>query len=51
MDVGQPKDFLSGTCLYLTSLSRKHPERLSTEKFVKDGNVLIDPSAKIHQVP
>lgn len=22
MDVGQPKDFLSGTCLYLTSLSK-----------------------------
>jgi len=48
MDVGQPKDFLSGTVLYLTSLAKKSPEKLSNEKFVHGGNVLIDPSAKIH---
>lgn len=48
MDVGQPKDFLSGTCLYLTSLSKKHPEKLCKEKYVHGGNVLIDPTAKIH---
>lgn len=47
MDVGQPKDFLSGTVLYLTSLARRHPERLSKEKYVQ-GNVLVDPTAKIH---
>jgi mannose-1-phosphate guanylyltransferase len=34
MDVGQPKDFIAGTCLYLSSLTKR-------------GNVLIDPSAKI----
>ncbi|KAA8916445.1 hypothetical protein TRICI_001407 [Trichomonascus ciferrii] len=49
MDVGQPKDFLSGTCLYLTSLAKKNPEMLtaSSEPYVHGGNVLIDPSATI----
>lgn len=49
MDVGQPKDFLSGTCLYLSSLT-KHGSKLLTstsEPYVYGGNVLIDPSAKI----
>lgn len=48
MDVGQPKDFLAGTCLYLTSLSNRSPEKLSHEKYVHGGNVLVDPTAKIH---
>ncbi|KAI9741216.1 MAG: mannose-1-phosphate guanyltransferase [Cirrosporium novae-zelandiae] len=49
MDVGQPKDFLSGTCLYLSSLTRKGSKKLSpsSEPFVHGGNVLVDPSAKI----
>ncbi|KAH9864185.1 mannose-1-phosphate guanyltransferase [Plenodomus biglobosus] len=49
MDVGQPKDFLSGTCLYLSSLARKNSKLLTpaSEPFVYGGNVLIDPSAKI----
>lgn len=47
MDVGQPKDFLSGTVLYLTSLARRQPHKLSKEKYVQ-GNVLVDPTAKIH---
>ena len=49
MDVGQPKDFLSGTCLYLTSLTRKGSKALCkpSEPYVHGGNVLIDPSAKI----
>lgn len=49
MDVGQPKDFLSGTCLYLASLTKKGSKELTpvTEPFVHGGNVLIDPSAKI----
>ena len=49
MDVGQPKDFLSGTCLYLSSLAKKGSKKLtsSSESFVYGGNVLIDPSAKI----
>ncbi|KAF2830578.1 hypothetical protein CC86DRAFT_391462 [Ophiobolus disseminans] len=49
MDVGQPKDFIAGTCLYLSSLSRKNSNLLTpaSEPFVYGGNVLIDPSAKI----
>ena len=49
MDVGQPKDFLSGTCLYLSSLTKKSSKKLAknTEPFVHSGNVLVDPSAKI----
>lgn len=49
MDVGQPKDFLTGTCLYLTSLTKKGSKLLSppTAPYVHGGNVLVDPSAKI----
>ncbi len=49
MDVGQPKDFLSGTCLYLSSLTKKNSPLLSStsEPYIYGGNVLIDPSAKI----
>lgn len=47
MDVGQPKDFLSGTCLYLTSLAKRAADKLSKESYVHKGNVLVDPSATI----
>ena len=49
MDVGQPKDFLTGTCLYLSSLSKKHAKALTpvSTSYVYGGNVLVDPSAKI----
>ncbi|KAI7529556.1 Mannose-1-phosphate [Hortaea werneckii] len=49
MDVGQPKDFLSGTCLYLSSLAQKKSHLLTStsEPFVHGGNVMIDPSATI----
>jgi hypothetical protein len=49
MDVGQPKDFLSGTCLYLSSLAKKGSKELTptSESYVYGGNVMIDPSAKI----
>jgi serine acetyltransferase len=49
MDVGQPKDFLAGTCLYLSSLTKKGSKLLTSpnEPFVHGGNVMIDPSAKI----
>lgn len=52
MDVGQPKDFLSGTCLYLSSLHKKGSKLLTPYShtdapFIHGGNVLIDPSAKI----
>jgi mannose-1-phosphate guanylyltransferase len=29
MDVGQPKDFLTGTCLYLANLAKKKPHMLT----------------------
>lgn len=49
MDVGQPKDFLSGTCLYLSSLAKRNPKQLAppSEPYVFGGNVMVDPSAKI----
>ncbi|TPX73011.1 hypothetical protein SpCBS45565_g00331 [Spizellomyces sp. 'palustris'] len=48
MDVGQPKDYLTGTGLYLTSLSRKEPGRLASGPEIT-GFVLVHPSAKIGQ--
>ena len=49
MDVGQPKDFLSGTCLYLSSLTKKGSKKIeaSSKPHVYGGNVMVDPSAKI----
>jgi mannose-1-phosphate guanylyltransferase len=49
MDVGQPKDFLTGTCLYLSSLAKNNPKLLvsPSESYVHGGNVMVDPSAKI----
>jgi len=46
MDVGQPKDYLTGMCMYLESLRQKTPEVLHSDQCVV-GNVLIDPTAKI----
>jgi hypothetical protein len=49
MDVGQPKDFLTGTCLYLSSLAKKGSKQLvpHSSPYVHGGNVLVHPSAKI----
>ncbi|RYP92868.1 hypothetical protein DL770_001039 [Monosporascus sp. CRB-9-2] len=49
MDVGQPKDFLTGTCLYLSSLAKKNPKLLvpNSESYVHGGNVMIDETTKI----
>ncbi|KAJ2336688.1 mannose-1-phosphate guanyltransferase [Coemansia sp. RSA 2681] len=49
MDVGQPKDFLTGTCLYLSSVAKRNPELLApaSEEYVNGGNVLVDPTARI----
>ncbi|KAI9226020.1 MAG: nucleotide-diphospho-sugar transferase [Piptocephalis tieghemiana] len=49
MDVGQPKDFLTGTCLYLGSLAQKSPDLLAPQSapYLHGGNVLVDPSARI----
>ncbi|KAI8915369.1 nucleotide-diphospho-sugar transferase [Powellomyces hirtus] len=46
MDVGQPKDYLIGTGLYLTSLNKNDPKSLATGPHIS-GYALIDPSAKI----
>lgn len=46
MDIGQPKDFLTGMCLYLTSLRQKQSSKLYTGSGVV-GNVIVDPTAKI----
>uniref|UniRef100_A0A1D1YL98 mannose-1-phosphate guanylyltransferase n=1 Tax=Anthurium amnicola TaxID=1678845 RepID=A0A1D1YL98_9ARAE len=48
MDVGQPKDFLTGTCLYLSNLANKQPNLLaSSDSGYIYGDVLVDPTAKI----
>ena len=44
--IGQPRDFLTGTALYLESLRLKNPASLQTGKNII-GNVIIDPTAKI----
>jgi len=46
MDVGQPKDFLTGMCLYLNDVKQKEPAKLYQGPGVV-GNVLVDPSARI----
>lgn len=46
MDVGQPKDYLTGMCLYLDSTkTQKHAKTDNDDSIV--GNVLIDSTAKI----
>ncbi|XP_053681259.1 mannose-1-phosphate guanyltransferase beta [Anopheles nili] len=47
MDIGQPRDFLTGMCLYLTSLRQRQPELLYNGPAGFVGNVLVDPTAKI----
>jgi len=50
MDIGQPKDFIAGTRLYLKSLqNHKSPELTAPKAERILGNVLIDPTAKIHK--
>lgn len=46
MDVGQPKDYLTGMCLYLNHLKQNMPSKLYQGAEIV-GNVLIDPSVKI----
>jgi len=46
MDIGQPKDFLIGTSLYLKHLDETHSTNLYHGNGVQ-GPVLIDPSVKI----
>jgi len=46
MDVGQPKDFLAGTGLYLEYLEKQNSSELAKGAGF-DGPVLVDPSAKV----
>ncbi|CAF1214164.1 unnamed protein product [Adineta steineri] len=46
MDVGQPKDYLTGMSLYLNYMRHSYPERLAHENSIV-GNVLLDPTARI----
>eukprot|EP00095_Tigriopus_kingsejongensis_P004382 maker-scaffold1072_size64607-snap-gene-0.15 protein:Tk04382 transcript:maker-scaffold1072_size64607-snap-gene-0.15-mRNA-1 annotation:"mannose-1-phosphate guanyltransferase beta isoform x1" len=46
MDVGQPKDFLTGMCLHLKSMRDQNNLELAKGPHII-GNVLIDPSATI----
>uniref|UniRef100_A0A224XQQ4 mannose-1-phosphate guanylyltransferase n=1 Tax=Panstrongylus lignarius TaxID=156445 RepID=A0A224XQQ4_9HEMI len=46
MDVGQPKDFLTGMCMYLASLRHKDPSALYSGPGTV-GNVLVHPTATI----
>ncbi|KAJ3020084.1 hypothetical protein HKX48_001334 [Thoreauomyces humboldtii] len=45
-DVGQPKDFLTGSALYLASVHTKTPDILKVGDGIV-GNVLVDPSCEI----
>jgi len=50
MDIGQPKDFITGTCLYLSHLSALGDSNVKDQqahKWVVGGNVLVDPTAVI----
>lgn len=40
MDIGQPKDFLTGMCMFLQSVRQQAPERLRTGPGFL-GNVLV----------
>jgi mannose-1-phosphate guanylyltransferase len=48
MDVGQPKDYLTGLGLHLDSLRRRKPEQLAEGDNIT-GNVIIDETATIGQ--
>ncbi len=47
MDIGQPRDFLKGTELYLDYLRKTSPHLLATGAGVV-GNVLVHPTARVH---
>jgi len=48
MDVGQPKDFLAGTCLYLQHMKETNPQHLAKGEGIIEP-VLIDSSVRIGQ--
>ena len=50
MDVGQPKDFLSGMCLYLASLKHSAPEKLHQGPGIV-GNTIVVSDLRFPQRP
>ncbi|KAJ6901463.1 hypothetical protein NC651_019279 [Populus alba x Populus x berolinensis] len=46
MDIGQPRDYITGLRLYLDSLRKKSPSKLATGPHIV-GNVLVDETAEI----
>lgn len=50
MDIGQPKDFLTGMCMYLQALRAQHPEKLHSGPGVV-GNVLVVNASPQHTGP
>lgn len=46
MDVGQPKDFITGTRMFLKHMAEKEPSAMAQGPSFQ-GNVLVDPSAVI----
>lgn len=40
MDIGQPKDFITGTCLHLNALRKTSPDVLYNKEGSR-GNVLV----------
>ena len=46
MDIGQPRDYLTGMGLYLSALRESDPEQLTKGEHC-DGDVMIDPSATL----
>lgn len=50
MDIGQPKDFLTGMCMYLQALRAQHPEKLHSGPGVV-GNVLVVSASPQHAGP
>jgi mannose-1-phosphate guanylyltransferase len=47
MDIGQPKDYLTGLTLYLEHLKEHNSDKLSTGPNIM-GNVIIHPTAKVN---
>lgn len=46
MDIGQPRDYITGLHLYLDSMRKRFPETLAVG-YPYLGNVIVDPSASI----
>jgi mannose-1-phosphate guanylyltransferase len=47
MDIGQPRDYLTGMCLYLAHLRRTSPSSLAPAGPAIKGDVIIHPTATV----